>query len=244
MPDADSPAPAPAPAPAPDPEEPPPDEAPTDGVEEKAPSNSDESYEYDSEYDSEDVTFVDNLWSDGEDDYSTETTVRKFNEAFDSKEYQKREEKEMRELVYDEDLFDFPKDPENWREEDLQELWADGPVDMTKIGWDPVWADEEDWDIVRDEIKAGKDPPIAPFYVPFRRPYPAIPDNHYDIQTAKAVVEELDRIEEFLTWVSFIFPNGSSLVHFDLFEYLTAYFELFDAGYDWIVVFVFFFFKV
>ncbi|KAH9602705.1 hypothetical protein KSS87_010603 [Heliosperma pusillum] len=95
-------------------------------------------------------------------------------------------------------------------EADLQELWADAPLAATKPGWDPVWADEEDWEIVEDELREGKDPPIAPFYLPYRKPYPVIPDNHYDISTPKAVVEELDRIEEFLKWVSFIFADGSS----------------------------------
>ncbi|BBH05088.1 Membrane Occupation and Recognition Nexus repeat-containing protein, partial [Prunus dulcis] len=92
----------------------------------------------------------------------------------------------------------------------LEGAMGDAPLEMTKPGWDPVWADEEEWDIVREEIKAGKDPPIAPFYVPYRRPYPAIPDDHHDISNPKAVIEELDRIEEFLKWVSYVFPDGSS----------------------------------
>jgi hypothetical protein len=75
-----------------------------------------------------------------------------------------------------------------------------------------VWADEEEWDIVREEIKAGRDPPIAPFYVPYRKPFPVIPDNHHDISNPKAVVEELDRIEEFLKWVSYVFEDGTTYV--------------------------------
>ncbi|CAN4120431.1 unnamed protein product [Withania somnifera] len=81
---------------------------------------------------------------------------------------------------------------------------------MTKPGWDPNWVDEEEEDIIDREIKAGRDPPIAPFYVPYRKPYPVIPDNHYDISNPKSVIEEFDRIEEFLKWVSFIFADGSS----------------------------------
>ncbi|KAL0369569.1 UNVERIFIED_CONTAM: hypothetical protein Sangu_0275000 [Sesamum angustifolium] len=81
---------------------------------------------------------------------------------------------------------------------------------MTKPGWDPNWVDEEEVDIISEEIKAGRDPPIAPFYVPYRKPYPAIPNNHHDISNPKAVIEELDRIEEFLRWVSYIFPDGST----------------------------------
>ncbi|CAA6663712.1 unnamed protein product [Spirodela intermedia] len=134
----------------------------------------------------------------GED--SREATVRQFAEVLESKSVQKRFEEEEKEYVYHEDLFDFPRDPERWREEDLLELWADAPVDMTKPGWDPIWADEEDWE----------GSPIAPFYVPYRKHFPAIPDNHHDISNPKSVIEELDRIEEFLKWVSYIFPDGSS----------------------------------
>lgn len=145
-----------------------------------------------------------------ESENTPEVNIRRFSQILDSKRMKKQQEEEDENYVYHEDLFDFPKDPENWREEDLQELWMDAPLEMTKPGWDPIWADEEDWEIVRDEVKAGKDPPIAPFYVPYRRPYPAIPDNHFDISNPKAVIEELDRIEEFLRWVSYIFPDGSS----------------------------------
>ncbi|XP_058108448.1 protein TIC 100 [Magnolia sinica] len=160
--------------------------------------------------DNDDLAYVDESDGESANDDSAETTVRMFNEVLDSKQMRKREEEDDRSYVYYEDLFDFPKDPEKWREEDLKELWADGPIEMTKPGWDPVWADEEDWEIVREEVKAGRDPPIAPFYLPFRRYYPAIPDNHFDISSPKSVIEELDRIEEFMKWVSYIFPDGSS----------------------------------
>ncbi|KAL5580250.1 hypothetical protein UlMin_012692 [Ulmus minor] len=144
------------------------------------------------------------------DDNSPETNVKMFSQVLESKRMRKAIEEEEREYVFYEDLFDFPEDPENWNEEDLQELWADAPIGMGKPGWDPVWADEDDWEIVNKEIAAGRDPPIAPFYLPYRRPYPVIPDDHHDISNPKAVVEELDRIEEFLTWVSFVFQDGSS----------------------------------
>ncbi|XP_077241217.1 MORN (Membrane Occupation and Recognition Nexus) repeat-containing protein [Tasmannia lanceolata] len=178
-------------------------------------SSSEEEPEYDSEEsESQDPISAEQIVNEEEeevDDNSPETTIRKFNEVLDSKQYRKREAEEDREYVYYEDLFDFPPDPEKWREEDLKELWADGPVEMVNPGWDPVWADEEeDWEVVTEEINAGRDPPIAPFYLPFRKYYPAIPDNHFDISNPKSVIEELDRIEEFLTWVSYIFPDGSS----------------------------------
>ncbi|KAF3455102.1 hypothetical protein FNV43_RR05550 [Rhamnella rubrinervis] len=141
---------------------------------------------------------------------TADVNVKLFSEILRSKRLRRQQEEEDRNYVFYEDLFDFPEDPENWTEEDLKELWADAPLGMTKPGWDPVWADEEDWEVVRDEIKEGRDPPIAPFYVPYRKPYPVIPDNHYDISNPKAVIEELDRIEEFLQWVSYVFQDGST----------------------------------
>ncbi|RWW26978.1 hypothetical protein BHE74_00043469, partial [Ensete ventricosum] len=145
-----------------------------------------------------------------EDKNDPETNIRKFSEALESRTYRKREEAVEHGYVYHEDRFDFPRDPEKWREEDLRELWADAPVEMTKPGWDPAWADAEDLEVVRNELDAGRDPHIAPFYVPYRKFYPAIPDNHHDISNPKAVIEELDRIEEFLIWVSYVFEDGSS----------------------------------
>ncbi|KFK39908.1 hypothetical protein AALP_AA3G304400 [Arabis alpina] len=139
-----------------------------------------------------------------------ETNIRRLNRLLQGKRMKRLEEEDDSNYTFFEDLYDFPKDPEHWKEEDLREIWADAPLEMKKPGWDPVWADEEDWEIVNDEIQEGRDPGIQPFYVPYRKPYPAIPDNHYDIDNPKAVVEELDRIEEFLQWVSYIFPDGSS----------------------------------
>lgn len=147
-----------------------------------------------------------------ESENTAEENIKLFSEVLGSKRLRRQNEEEDRNNVFHEDLFDFPEDPEDWREEDLKELWADAPLAMTKPGWDPVWADEDDWDIVREEIQAGRDPHIAPFYVPYRKPYPVIPDNHHDISNPKAVIEELDRIEEFLQWISYIFPDGSTYI--------------------------------
>ena len=41
------------------------------------------------------------------------------------------QEEEERKYKFYEDLFDFPKDPERWKEEDLREVWADAPAEMT-----------------------------------------------------------------------------------------------------------------
>ncbi|KAL0390022.1 UNVERIFIED_CONTAM: hypothetical protein Scaly_0359300 [Sesamum calycinum] len=147
---------------------------------------------------------------DFEDENTPEANISRFSKILFSKRMRRELEEEEQEIENHEDLFDFPRDPENWREEDLKELWADAPLEMTKPGWDPNWVDEEEVDIISEEIKAGRDPPIAPFYVPYRKPYPAIPNNHHDISNPKAVIEELDRIEEFLRWVSYIFPDGST----------------------------------
>uniref|UniRef100_A0A5B7AYS2 Putative MORN repeat-containing protein isoform 1 n=1 Tax=Davidia involucrata TaxID=16924 RepID=A0A5B7AYS2_DAVIN len=186
------------------------------------PSSSSSSEDSDSDSDSDDSSepdrevyirpgeAVDNYEDIPEDDNSPEANVKRFMRILNTKRMRKYQEEDEKEIVYHEDLFDFPRDPDNWREEDLKELWADAPIEMTKPGWDPNWVDEDELDAVRDEIKAGRDPPIAPFYVPYRKYYPVIPDNHYDVSNPKSVIEELDRIEEFLKWVNYIFPDGSS----------------------------------
>ncbi|MCI28062.1 MORN domain protein, partial [Trifolium medium] len=108
--------------------------------------------------------------------------------------------------------FDFPPDKENWTEEDLRELWDDGNHTITGAGWDPEGADEEEWEYVLDMVDRGKEVPIAPFYLPYRKIIPPIPDNHSAIKSPTDLIEELDRIEEFLKWVSYIFEDGSSYV--------------------------------
>lgn len=173
-------------------------------------SDSDSDSESEDSSEEDDIQVYTRPGEDAEDDNSAEANIKRFRKLLESKRIKRRQEEEDKEYVFHEDLFDFPRDKENWREEDLKELWADAPLEMTKPGWDPVWADEEDWEIVNEEIKAGRDPPIAPFYLPYRKYYPAIPDNHYDISNPKSVIEELDRIEEFLKWVSYIFPDGGS----------------------------------
>ena len=72
---------------------------------------------------------------------------------------------------------------------------------------------------IKEQIADGEEPPIAPFYLPYRKHYPPIPDNHYDIATPKDAIEELDRIEEFLKWVSYIFEDGSTYVYIILSNY-------------------------
>lgn len=189
-------------------------------------SSSDSDSDYFSEYDyddyAEDVDSVVDYTrpgvataADGDEDEknAAEANVRAFIRLLNSPWVKmEQEEDENRKVVEPEELYDFPKDEEGWTEEDLREMWADAPLKMTKSGWDPVFAEEEDWQVMREEAKEGRDPPIAPFYLPYRKPFPVIPDNHADISTPKAVVEELDRIEEFLKWVSYIFPDGSSYV--------------------------------
>ncbi|PKA51292.1 hypothetical protein AXF42_Ash002655 [Apostasia shenzhenica] len=172
-------------------------------------SSSSSESEKESEY-STDEDYSDGYSSADEYDDSPETNLRRFSQALDSRASRKREEEEEWRIRDPEEMFNFPKDPENWREEDLRELWADAPAGTGKPGWDPVWADEDDWEAIREEIKEGKNPLITPFYLPYRKPFPVIPDNHHDISNPKSVIEELDRIEEFLKWVSYVFADGST----------------------------------
>ncbi|KAG9139342.1 hypothetical protein Leryth_011337 [Lithospermum erythrorhizon] len=153
---------------------------------------------------------IPDLDSDDEASNTPSANFERFRQVLDSKRLRKERDQEDKEYTYLEDLYNFPKDKENWREEDLKELWGDAPYLMTKPGWDPKGADDEEVEIIENEIEEGREVPIAPFYVPYRKSYPVIPDNHHDISNPKSVVEELDRIEEFLTWVSYIFPDGSS----------------------------------
>ena len=123
---------------------------------------------------------------DNDDDDSPEANFRKISQILESEEFKKlEEEEELRDVDNIEELYDFPRDPENWKEEDLREYWADGPPLVMKTGWDPNWVDKEDVDAINDDIRSGKDPAIAPFYVPYRKCYPAIPDNHYDKHTRR-----------------------------------------------------------
>eukprot|EP01018_Ginkgo_biloba_P018256 Gb_21240 [translate_table: standard] len=124
---------------------------------------------------------------------------------------EEEEEDEEEPVLSPAEEFDFPKDPEGWTEEDLQELWTDAPTEITNdIGWDPDLADEDDWELIDSLRSEGKTMDLQPFYVPYRKYYPVIPDNHHDIENPKAAVEELERIEEFLKWVSYVFPDGST----------------------------------
>ncbi|XP_076910420.1 protein TIC 100-like [Bidens hawaiensis] len=140
-----------------------------------------------------------------------EAYFKKVTEILESDEFKKLEEsQEINDVDNIEDLYDFPPDPENWKEEDLKELWADAPPFLMKPGWDPNWVDKDELEVINEGIREGREPPIAPFYVPYRKHYPVIPHNHYDIRNAKSVIEELDRIEEFLQWHSFVFADGST----------------------------------
>nr|GMD19074.1 protein TIC 100 [Ipomoea batatas] len=137
-------------------------------------------------------------------------TVRRFVRVLNKKKLRRELEEEETEGPSIEEEYDFPVDPEKWTEEDVKELWADPPVGSGKTGWDPSWVDAEDEEMIRGELREGRDPYFGPFYVPYRKPFPAVPDNHHEIATPKAVIEELDKTEEFMRWVSYIFDDGSS----------------------------------
>lgn len=133
-------------------------------------------------------------------------------EAYHSEKVEKYYEKKIRRKVQHHNPFDFPPDYENWKEEDLRELWDNGNNTITGTGWDPALATPEEWDYVKWKHYKGQDVPIAPFYLPYRKPIPPVPTNHSAIKGPKGVIEELDRIEEFLKWVSYVFEDGSTYV--------------------------------
>lgn len=82
------------------------------------------------------------------------------------------ESKNKKELT-DAEIFDFPEDPENWTEEDLQEIWADAhPELIDDIGWDPDVVSWSDWDQIQDLREKGEKVTTEPFYVPYRKYYP------------------------------------------------------------------------
>lgn len=120
------------------------------------------------------------------------------------------ESKNKKELT-DAEIFDFPEDPENWTEEDLQEIWADAhPELIDDIGWDPDVVSWSDWDQIQDLREKGEKVTTEPFYVPYRKYYPPILKNHIDINSPMSVVEELERLEEFIKWASYVFKDGST----------------------------------
>ncbi|ESW22100.1 hypothetical protein PHAVU_005G127300 [Phaseolus vulgaris] len=184
--------------------------------ESESESESESDYSYDEE---EDDAFRRAFKSGGDEDEkrpeddkgnNPESNLRDFSRALESAAAKELKEELDPLIALEKNPFDFPKDPENWTEQDLRELWADGVPEIGGTGWDPAWATEEEVRYVNEQLEEGGDPPIAPFYLPFRKHYPPIPDNHYDIATPKDTIEELDRIEEFLKWVSYVFQDGST----------------------------------
>ncbi|GAB2274654.1 hypothetical protein Dimus_009424 [Dionaea muscipula] len=146
-----------------------------------------------------------------EDDDSEGANVKRFMKVIKEVMAKEDERHEKKMKFKKPDPFDFGTDYENWTEADLKELWGDGPLRSDKTGWDPYFVDGYDADAVREMYAEGGNPTVAPFYVPYRGHYPVIARGMFpDISTPKAVITELDRIEEFLKWVSYIFKDGSS----------------------------------
>eukprot|EP01018_Ginkgo_biloba_P038926 Gb_26206 [translate_table: standard] len=107
--------------------------------------------------------------------------------------------------------FDFPKEPKGWTEEYLQDIWTNAPTKIKNdIGWDPDLADEDDWELIDSLKSEAKTMDLLPFYIPYRKYYPFIPVNNHDIENPKETFEELEHIEEFLKWVSYIFLDEST----------------------------------
>ncbi|CAA3027821.1 TIC 100 [Olea europaea subsp. europaea] len=65
---------------------------------------------------------------DSDSENTAESNSRCFTKVLNSKRLRKEREAEEEDYVYHEDLFNFPKDPENWREEDWKELRGDAPI--------------------------------------------------------------------------------------------------------------------
>lgn len=141
-----------------------------------------------------------------------ETNYKDTMEALQSPAAKKVLERNARRAVDPFNPFDFPPDDEDWTEEDLLELWDNGNNSIGGTGWDPKLATPEEWDYVKGQLAKGKDVPVAPFYLPYRKPIPPIPNNNFAIKGPEGVIEELDRIEEFLKWVSYIFEDGTTYV--------------------------------
>ncbi|KAM1803972.1 hypothetical protein ACFX12_029892 [Malus domestica] len=57
-------------------------------------------------------------------DNTPEVNMKLFPQVLQGKRVRRRQDEEDESYVFYEDLFDFPEDPENWREEDLKELWG------------------------------------------------------------------------------------------------------------------------
>lgn len=83
------------------------------------------------------------------------------------------ESKNKKKELTDAEMFDFPEDPENWTEEDLQEIWAYAhPELIDDIGWDPDVVSWSDWDQIQDLREKREKVTTEPFYVPYRKYYP------------------------------------------------------------------------
>ncbi|KAL3682761.1 hypothetical protein R1sor_000783 [Riccia sorocarpa] len=117
-------------------------------------------------------------------------------------------ESDDEDVIEEDELWNFPVDEYKWTEADIGEEWADPWPGDDKVGFDPDLV-EDDEEVVK-QWNEGRGPPQRPYYVPYRKSYPLIPEDHPDIQTPQDVVEELERYEEFLSWVSYIFEDGST----------------------------------
>jgi hypothetical protein len=164
----------------------------------------------DDEDDSEDDLYEDEPEAEGE---VGEEFAKARREALREKREKRMAEEEAsddEEVLEEEELWNFPLDRDNWEEDDIGEEWAEAWGGDERTGWDPDLVDRDQWDEIEKQWQEGGGPPMRPWYVPYRKHYPLIPEDHPDIQTPQDVVEELDRYEEFLTWASYIFKDGSS----------------------------------
>lgn len=123
----------------------------------------------------------------------------------------KRKEKEVEEeedeVLEEEDEWNFFIDRENWIEEDLEEEWVDFILVDDMVGWDLELVEDDEEFIVKFE-KDGRVFFWRLYYVFYRKVYFLIFEDYFDIDSFEVVVEELECMEEFFVWVSYIFEDG------------------------------------
>ena len=79
-------------------------------------------FDSDSESEQEEVSKVPFIDEELLKDSSCEANIHLFTDALDNLEFRKLQDEEDRDHTYFEDNYDFPGNPENWIEDDLQEF--------------------------------------------------------------------------------------------------------------------------
>ncbi|CAK8535338.1 unnamed protein product [Lathyrus sativus] len=147
---------------------------------------------------------------DPESDFDPAANYKGVMEALQSVDAKNVLEKNARLAVHRFNPFEYPQDDEDWSEKDLREVWDNGNNVISGTGWDPNSVAPDEWVYVETQLANGRDVPVAPFYLPYRKHLPQVPPKNVNIKSPMDFIEELDRIEEFLKWVSYIFEDGTT----------------------------------